>query len=113
MIIKNVILNRSVPVIECRRDCIKMQSTTKVVAEPAMPNNPNNAEQYSPEPRSPIGGTLNLILPRQAYSDTSPYALSLQLLQIYGIRRYKGKFYLYTGSHYEFVDDETMRQLIA
>lgn len=110
MIVRNVI-HRSVPVVECRRDCIKMQSTTKSIAEPAMPNNPNNAEQYSPEPRSPIGSTLDLILPRQAYSDTSPYALSLQLLQIYGIRRYKGKFYLYTGSHYEFVDDETMRQL--
>lgn len=39
MIIKNVILNRSVPVAECRRDCIKMQSTTKGIVEPAMPNN--------------------------------------------------------------------------
>ena len=93
--------------------CRKMQISRKGVAEPAMQNSSNNAEQYSSEPRSPIGSTLDLILPRQAYSDTCPYALSLQLLQIYGIRRYKGKFYLYTGSHYEFVDDETMRQLIA
>lgn len=67
---------------------------------------------YSPSYCPHTGGLLSSIETNQKYFDSQPYPLSLQLLDIYGIRRYKKHFYLYYENHYELVSDETLKQII-
>ena len=38
--------------------------------------------------------------------------LSMEMLSKYGIRRYKGSFYIFNNSYYEYVSEEMMKQIV-
>lgn len=109
-----------IPVFESYRESIiqwladgRITPTGRVVSRLNLtPGEVSQIGLYSPSYCPYAGGILNSIESNQEFSDSKPYPLSLLLLEIYGIRRYKRRFYLYYENHYELVSDETLKQII-
>lgn len=67
---------------------------------------------YYPQPCQPVGEVMNIIKQHQGSLEENQYLLSLQFLKDYGLRRYKGSFYIFKDNHYEYISDETLKTII-
>mgnify|MGYP002560967962 FL=1 len=76
------------------------------------PEEVKSAGLYYPLPCEPIGETMNIIKEHQGSLGETQYLLSLQFLKDYGLRRYKGSFYIFKDNHYEYISDETLKTII-
>ncbi len=71
-----------------------------------------SAGLYYPQPCQPVGEVMNMIKHHQEPLGETQYLLSLQFLRYYGLRRYKGSFYIFKDNHYEYISDEALKTII-
>ena len=76
------------------------------------PNEAAALNLYIPTPCDPITNALDLITRNPDYLGATPHMLSMEMLSKYGIRRYKGSFYIFNNSYYEYVSEEMMKQIV-
>lgn len=67
---------------------------------------------FFPLPCQPVGEVMNMIKHHHGTIEETQYNLSLQFLRYYGLRRYKGSFYIFKDNHYEYISDETLKTII-
>ncbi len=66
---------------------------------------------YYPQPCQPVGEVMNMIKHHHGTIEETQYNLSLQFLRYYGLRRYKGSFYIFKDNHYEYISDEALKTI--
>lgn len=84
-------------------------------------SNPNNMcypTPYSNQPSQIMqqpdyqGGILDEIRPHEPNKDATRYEMTMRLLDIYGIKRYKWRFYFFHKNHYVQIGEEDLGRLI-